>query len=42
MASTEAVVRPRPDFKVASQRPQFILYLMVKMHLDQGHGLGYI
>ena len=40
MASSEAAWRLRPEFRVASERPQLGLYLMEKNDLDQDHGLG--
>ena len=40
MASTEAVLRLRPEFRVASESPHLGLCLMVKNDLDQDHGLG--
>ena len=42
MASSEAVLRLRPELRVASERPHFGLYLMEKNDLDQDNGLGYI
>ena len=42
MASTETVLRLRPEFRVASERPHLGLYLMVKNDLDQDHGFRYI
>ena len=40
MASSEAVLRLRPEFRVAFERPQLGLYLMEKIDLDRDHGLG--
>ena len=42
MASTEAILRLRPEFRVASERRHLGLYLMVKNDLDQDHGFRYI
>ena len=42
MASTEAVLRLRPEFRVAFERPHLVLYLIVKNDLDQDHGFGFI
>ena len=40
MASTEAVLRLRSKFRVASERAQLGLYFIEKNDLDQDHGLG--
>ena len=40
MASTEAALRLRPDFRVASESWHFELYLIEKVGLDEGYGFG--
>ena len=40
MASTEAVLRLRPDFRVASESPDFSVHLIKKVDPDKGYGLG--